>query len=332
VVRHQYVDRASGSAVDERLFGDRWVRFLYGSAREHAPSLLRLATSARASHLLALLSFDWPLAARLVGQRRFLERCGVRLEECLDDPRSLDTPRKIFERRIRYAEVRPMPVAAHAVVSPADARVVVGALEEASLLRLKGKFFELPELLGHRAGWQRFVGGDFAVLRLTPDKYHYNHTPVAGRVEAIYEVPGTFHSCHPAAVVELATPFSKNRRVVTIFDTDVPSGTGVGRVAMVEVVALMIGGIEQCYSAQGYEPARGVVPGMFVEKGCPKSLYRPGSSTDVLLFEPGRVRFAADLVANRLRTDVESWFSRGFGQPVVETEIAVRALLAEGRR
>ena len=94
--------------------------------------------------------------------------------------------------------------------------------------------------------WLRaFRKADFAILRLTPDKYHYNHTPVAGRVVKIYPISGEYHSCNPAAVVTVVTPYSKNKRVVTIIDTDVPGGTGVGLVAMIEIVALMIGDIVQ---------------------------------------------------------------------------------------
>ena len=54
----------------------------------------------------------------------------------------------------------------------------------------------------------------------------------------------------PGAVVALVTPYSKNSRVVTIIDTEVPGGTGVGLVAMIEVVALMIGEVVQCYSGR----------------------------------------------------------------------------------
>jgi phosphatidylserine decarboxylase len=66
---------------------------------------------------------------------------------------------------------------------------------------------------------------------------------------------------------------------------------------------------------------------MFLERGQPKSLYRPGSSTDVLLFQPGRVCFAPDLLVN-LRAQAESRFSIGFGQPLVETDIKVRSWIA----
>ena len=50
----------------------------------------------------------------------------------------------------------------------------------------------------------------------------------------------------------MVTPYSKNRRHVTLIDTDVPGGSQVGMVAMVEVTALMIGDIVQCYSDEKY--------------------------------------------------------------------------------
>jgi hypothetical protein len=56
-------------------------------------------------------------------------------------------------------------------------------------------------------------------------------------------------------------------------------------VAMVEVVAMMIGDMRQCYSSYLYDEPEDIKIGMWLERGCPKSLYRPGSSTTILLFE-----------------------------------------------
>jgi phosphatidylserine decarboxylase len=151
--------------------------------------------------------------------------------------------------------------------------------------------------------------------------------PVSGRVVDTYVVDGRFHSCNPGPVVALATPFSKNRRHVTIVDTDVDGGTGVGHCAIIEVVALMIGDIASCYSTTRYDDPHPLEPGMFVRRGQPKALYRPGSSTDLLLIEDGRLRFEERLVANARRTDVASRYSLGFGQPLVETDVLVRALI-----
>jgi phosphatidylserine decarboxylase len=194
---------------------------------------------------------------------------------------------------------------------------------------LKEKFFDYEELIGpDRPQWlQAFKGGDFVVCRLTPDKYHYNHTPVSGMVRDIYQNDGSYHSCNPGAVLTLATPYSKNKRIVTVIDTAAPGGTNVGLVAMIEVVALMIGDIVQRYSEKEYNAPRDIQPGMFLQRGCPKSLFRPGSSTTVLLFQEDRVEFAGDLLRNQWRSDVDSRYSFGFGRPLVETDVKVRSTI-----
>lgn len=216
------------------------------------------------------------------------------------------------------------------VVSPADSRIIVGSLSESDTLYIKDKFFQFEELLGsYQKHWmQVFNGGDYTVCRLTPDKYHHNHTPVAGVVVDFYVIGGVYHSCNPGAIVEVATPYSKNKRIVTIIDTDVEGGTGVGHVAMIEVTALMIGDVVQCYSDERYEDPQQITKGMFLKKGQVKSLYRPGSSTDILLFEPGRVEFSKDLALARQRSDVQSRFSRKYGYPLVEVDLNVRSKIA----
>jgi phosphatidylserine decarboxylase len=331
---HQYIERRTGRIVDENLLGDLMVRQLYGPAREKAPLLFKALTSARACRLLSYLHFDNVLRKNPAAVRKMIAELRIELGECLAPARTLDSPRKLFERQIRYWQCRPMAAGQDRVVSPADANALVGSLDETTDLFIKEKFFGFEELLGP---WQRkwleaFSGGDFAVFRLTPEKYHYNHMPVAGRVVDCYRVEGGYHSCNPAAVVAAGTPYSKNRREVTIIDTDVPEGTGVGLVAMIEIAALMIGCIEQCYSACRYEDPHPLQPGMFARKGCPKSLFRPGSSVDVLFFQKNRLTFEPDLLANRCRTGVYSRFTLGFQQPLVETEVSVRSAIGRAKQ
>jgi phosphatidylserine decarboxylase len=145
-----------------------------------------------------------------------------------------------------------------------------------------------------------------------------------------YEITGRYHSCHPAAVVSCVTPYSKNRRSVTIIDTDVEGGSRLGLVAMVEVVAMMIGDILQCYSENRYESPRQIVPGMMLRRGQPKSLFRPGSSVDVLIFQKDRIRFSNDIRKNLHHPSAVSRFSKGFGQPLIETEVKIRQEIARG--
>ncbi len=249
--------------------------------------------------------------------------------ECLEPPHFFDTYRKIFERKIRYWDCRVMDIQQQCIVSPADSRVVIGSLGSDSSFHLKGKLFELPELLGRSSSqWNSiFEKGSFAVFRLTPDKYHYNHMPVSGHLLDLYPVSGNYHSCNPSAVMEISNSYSKNMRMVSIIDTDVPGGSKVGIVAMIEVVALMIGSIVQAYSEFEYENPIQPEQGMLLKKGSPKSLFRPGSSTVLLLFQEQRIKFADDLIHNCSRTDVSSRFSHGLRKALVETDIKVRSTI-----
>ncbi|MEI7879329.1 MAG: phosphatidylserine decarboxylase [bacterium] len=327
---HHYVDHRDSRGIPEKFFGDPIVSFLYSHVREDAGWLFKALTSSRLTELLGALHFDIRPGCPYRMRRDLKKTLGIDFNECVDPPESLDTPRKVFERRIRYWDCRPMDPRPSAISSPADARLLVGSFQRTSDLYLKDKFFCYEEMFGKgKLVWyDAFHGGDFAVLRLTPDKYHYNHVPVSGVVRDIYEIDGVFQSCHPAVVIAQATPHSKNRRMVTIIDTDVEHGTQVGLVAMIEVVALMIGDIVQCYSSKCYQKPTPLHIGMPVERGCPKSLFRPGSSTVVLIFQKERVRFCDDILTNLRRTNLSSLYSAAWGESWVETDVPVRATIA----
>jgi phosphatidylserine decarboxylase len=326
---HHYVDRETGCVLRERPFGDWIVNHLYCEQREEPSRLYRLLTSRWLSSALGWASYDFPLGQKLSGIKRFMKRCAINLDECVDTPEALNTARQVFERKIRYWQCRPMSENASDIACPADSRLLLGSLKESSSLFLKGKLFEYEELLGSNKGhWlNAFRAGDFVICRLTPDKYHYNHTPVAGVVREFYTTDGTYHSCNPGTALTVANPYSKNKRTITIIDTDVAGGTGVGLIAMIEIVALMIGDIVQCYSRVEYQNPQSIEEGIFLERGCPKSLFRPGSSTTVLLFQEGRVEFSCDLIRNRYRNDIDSRYSQSLGRPVVETDTKVRSTI-----
>ncbi|HEY6806381.1 MAG TPA: phosphatidylserine decarboxylase [Pyrinomonadaceae bacterium] len=332
--KHQYIDRRTQQVCDETLFGDKVIRALYSRTLERAPILTQVASSQWVSNVLASMNYSSLMSAKPGGLLDFLRKSNVDLGECVDPLEELSDAKKLFERKIKYWECRPMPKDASVVVCPSDSRAIVGSMIEASGIVIKEKFFNFSELLSvDRGRWlETFADGDFAVFRLTPEKYHYVHTPVSGRVEDFYDIDGRFHSCNPGATISLLTPFSKNRRVVTIVQTDAPGGSGVGAVAIIEVVALMVGQIEQRYSSSEYSSPKKLELGMFLKRGQPKSLFRPGSSTVILLFQRDRVKFVNDLILNRFRPDVASRYSLGFKQPIVETDVAVRSALATSIR
>lgn len=331
---HQYVDRDNSAVVAERLIADRMVNLIYSKVRENANFLFNLVTSPRASSFLSFLNYDNPIVKIPSRMSKTIRELGIDMDECMEPPQQIRTPRQLFERKIKYWDCRPMDKDVGTVVSPADSRMLIGSFSHNSLLFIKEKFFDYEELLGvNKPSWlEVFREGDFSVFRLTPEKYHYNHVPVTGKVIDLYEIDGCYHSCNPGAVVNIVTPFSKNKRVVTIIDTDIPEGDNVGLVAMIEIVALMIGDIQQSYSQAFYDDPYPIEKGMVLKRGCPKSIFRPGSSVDVLIFEKGAVEFSDDLVTNLQRSDVKSRYCEAFQKPLVETEVRVRSTIAKRRR
>ncbi len=174
-LKHQYIDRETSAVRTEALFGDRFIQWAYQPPWEDAGWLCRTLSSSRLSSALSFLNYETPFASRLFGAQRFMTTLGIDWSECVESPEDLDTPRKVFERKVRYWERRPMENDPETVASPCDARVLIGSCAKTSSLFLKNKFFHLEELLVRRHWTALFHNGSYAIFRLTPDKYHYNH-------------------------------------------------------------------------------------------------------------------------------------------------------------
>ena len=97
---------------------------------------------------MVYLHFETVLTSKLRAARALMREWGVDLSECLDDPDRLDTPAKLFTRKIRYRDCRPLPEDPEIVAAPADSRMLTGSLRESAALFIKDKFFDYPELLG----------------------------------------------------------------------------------------------------------------------------------------------------------------------------------------
>jgi phosphatidylserine decarboxylase len=326
--KHCYIERHTKTIVEEQLFADKFINFLYSSIRENSNFMFNLATGKTTTRLLKYFNYNKKLTFSELTQ--YVKKMGIKIDEIYDDYTKYKTLGDLFQRKIRYWDVRPMDESDDVIVSPADSKMMPGSLREGSMIYAKGKFFTLEELLAKSAWIDTFIDGDFAIFRLTPDEYHYNHLPVSGIVKDFYAIDGKYHSCNPFSTISLVTPLSKNRRVVTIIDTNVEGGSNIGMIAFIEVVAMMIGEICQVYSPYRYESPTDIKIGQFLVKGQPKSLYRPGSSTDIIIFEKDRVIFDKDIMELSRSSNISSRYTLGFQMPFVEVKVQVREKI--GRR
>lgn len=204
----------------------------------------------------------------------------VNLEECdaCDAYPSFD----LFFTRALRSGVR--PIADVAVVSPADGVLEqVGPVTEGGRIVVKGTPYSVGELIGDQQEAQRYAGGTFGVVYLSPRDYHRVHSPVRGRVVLVRSLGGDLFPVNRIGERHVPNLFVRNQRVAIVIDTP-----DAGRVTVVMVGAIIVGRITVTVLG-GADTRPGVYP---IE---PPSAVNPGDeigvfhlgSTAVVFVEPG---------------------------------------------
>lgn len=206
-----------------------------------------------------------------------------------------------FVRRLRPG-LRPMPEDRAAVVSPVDGRLAAfGAIDGDQLLQVKGLHYSLDDLVDDAGESQRFRGGFFVTIYLSPQDYHRIHAPCAGTIAWARHVPGRLFPVNRPSVAVVPDLFARNERVMCSIET------AAGGVLVAAVGALNVGRISSAFD-RGWNGPRGGVsnrrgagaetrrydPPLVVERGADLMAFHLGS-TVVLLFEPGAFRLDRDL-------------------------------------
>ncbi len=234
--------------------------------------------------------------------RRFVRLYGVDMGEAAEsDTRAYPHFNAFFTRRLR-ADARPLATEPTAVLGPADGVLSqAGSLDAGRLLQAKGVNYDLTDLLGGERQWaRRFEGGLFATVYLSPRDYHRVHMPMEGRLKRMLHVPGRLFSVSPLTTALVPGLFTRNERVVCLFET------AVGPMAVILVGAVFVGGIDTvwagCVAPAGRRVSRWnyaePLPAVTLERGAELGRFNMGS-TVILLFPPGRVRWDPDLRPGR---------------------------------
>lgn len=176
--------------------------------------------------------------------RWFVQAYRVDLEEASEaEARAYPDFNSFFTRALR-ADARPLPDDPEAVICPADGSISeIGRLDGEHLLQAKGRRFSVGELLGGNTDLAaRFHGGHFITVYLSPRDYHRVHMPVDGALLEMIHVPGRLFSVAPHTVRVIPRLFSRNERVVSLFDTE------RGPLAVVLVGAICVASIETVWA------------------------------------------------------------------------------------
>jgi phosphatidylserine decarboxylase len=159
------------------------------------------------------------------------------------DPESYPTFNAFFTRSLK-PEVRPISGDAADIVSPVDGAVSqTGDIVDGRIFQAKGQSYTLAELLGSDSDWTaRFSDGKFATIYLSPRDYHRIHMPCAGELKRMLHIPGRLFSVSPSTTRAVPRLFSRNERVVNLFETD------VGPMAVIMVGAIFVASMDTVWA------------------------------------------------------------------------------------
>lgn len=266
--------------------------------------LARLPQGAMSRGFGRVSDLPLPRALRRPVLGSFARAVGIDLSEAERPLDAYPTLNEFFVRRLKPG-ARHWPMDPAAVASPVDGIVgQVGRVERGQIVQAKGRWYSAAELLGDPAEADRFEGGAFATLYLSPRHYHRIHAPCDGRISFARHLPGALLPVNAAAVAHVPDLFPRNERLLCYLDGP------AGRVATVAVGAYNVGRISAAFdpvwtplagrgswvtNRRGARPTtRRYDPPVSVRRGDEIMAFHLGS-TVVLLFEPGRVALATDL-------------------------------------
>ncbi|MFA4943167.1 MAG: phosphatidylserine decarboxylase [Lentisphaeria bacterium] len=275
------IDRRTGQKQAETVLGDR---------------LLRLACTPAVAPLARWLLFRSPLPSRLLGwyaDSRWsrhkiaptIRGLGIEMDDFLLPAGGYQSFNDFFCRQLKPGR-RPHDPSPAAVAAPADCRLSVQpTLQADTCFPIKGVPFTVGALLGSapaaQAAAAQFTGGVLMIARLCPADYHRYHFPFDGDTTQSWVVPGGYESVNPLPLARGARPFTGNWRQVSLL-----AHQALGEVAFIEVGAFGVGAVFNTH------------PGGPFRKMAEKGYFAFGGSTIVLLFRPGVLDPAPDLVAN----------------------------------
>lgn len=253
-------------------------------------SLKVLPQHAMSAAMGKVCSLPTPAPLRSFAVRAFGKRVGVNFDEVKEPLSSFRSLQDFFTRELKEG-ARPIAPGDDVVVSPCDgAWGACGTIDDDTAMQVKGRPYSVRMLLHDDALANRFDGGTYATLYLSPRDYHRFHVPVAGEVDTLRYVPGALWPVNSGGLNHVDGLFTKNERIIAFLR---PKQKPDGLIAMVAVGATMVGKIKVAFddsvTTNVRNPATTVHrydPPVELEKGAEWGRFLFGS-TIVLLATPG---------------------------------------------
>lgn len=274
-----YWNRYSQNKERELVYGDKAIRALYETKSGRA-----------ISNLLAIKPLSkiyGSFQSTSLSQRKidpFIVRFQINMDEY--EPGPFKSFNEFFTRRFKK-ERRPFTQSPKEMAAFCEGRYLgFKEVHSDGLYPVKGTFLSAKAILGHGIAADKdistFENGPMLIGRLCPTDYHRFHFFDDGSVTDSWRVPGQFHSVNPVALKARGDIFKTNERFVTLLRTK-----NFGKVAFVEVGAMMVGKIVQTHT-----------PDQPFHRGDEKGYFLFGASTVIVIGEKGAWQPDDDILSN----------------------------------
>lgn len=232
------------------------------------------------------------------GIKKFVDHYGVNLDEAIiSDYKQFQTFNDFFTRALKPT-ARKLTLNSNHILSPVDGCVSeAGFINNDQLFQAKGFYFDLKSLCADADIAQHFENGSFLTAYLSPKDYHRFHMPVSGTLEKMIYVPGKLFSVNNESVNHIPNLFSRNERVVLLFDTP------IGKMAMIAVGAMIVGSVSMNWHGIVAPQEKrtlqkwGYSQSIAFNQGDEVGHFRLGS-TIILLFEKNKINWNGNVRAN----------------------------------
>ena len=279
-------DRITGQINEERMsvYVRLGIRLLYKALGSREMERKRIKKMLKSLSVKQGKKYDDPAStAQIEG---FIAFHQLDMSEVLLPMSDFKNFNEFFYRALK-PDARPCsaPDRPEVIVSPADCRsVVFNTIDDATSIWVKGRDYSIARLFGdaYPLDAKRYQGGSMGIFRLAPQDYHRFHIPVDGVLGTPKAIEGEYYTVNPMAIRSALDVYGENVRVVVPIDS-----TTHGRVMYVCIGAMMVGSTVITRKA-----------GEKVKRAEELGYFKFGGSTILVFFEPGKMVYDHDLVAN----------------------------------
>lgn len=278
---HIYIiDRITGVKIQEAVFGQKWIVFLYGTSflARTCGRIVRFCVS----RIPCFSSFYGWLQTRPASKKNiapFIKKFHIDSSEFCDPVSHFSSFNDFFIRKLKK-EARPIAQGETIAVMPADGRYLFfPKLEHRDPFMVKGKRCCLDTVLADTALAKQYHNGTLIIARLCPTDCHRFYFPFDCTPSQPRRINGSLFSVNPIATKKNPWIWTENKRVLTLLGSPL-----FGTVACIEVGATNAGTIIQTYRSNR------------AHKGDEKGYFSFGGSAILLFFEEGRIALDADLL------------------------------------